>query len=205
MKPTIRQVGIYGGSFNPIHLGHVALADYICSWAGLDELWFMVSPQNPLKPQSDLWDDQLRLHLAQIATKAYPHFHVSDFEFHLPRPSYTVVTLEALRKTWPDCRFTLVIGADNWQRFPQWREPEEILSHHRVLVYPRPHCHVAAESLPQGVTMVDAPLFNISSTQIRQALDEDTDPSHGAKALSAMLHPDVYAEILKVAKHPRSE
>ncbi|MDO4948641.1 MAG: nicotinate (nicotinamide) nucleotide adenylyltransferase, partial [Bacteroidales bacterium] len=189
MKAKIRQVGIYGGSFNPIHLGHVALADYICSWAGLDELWFMVTPQNPLKTQSDLWDDRLRLRLAQIATKAYPHFHVSDFEFHLPRPSYTVTTLEALRKAYPDCRFTLVIGADNWQRFPQWRNPDEILSHHRVLIYPRPHCHVIAESLPQGVSMVDAPLFDISSTQIRQALAEGTNLPHCATDISRMLHP----------------
>ncbi len=190
MRSPLRQVGIYGGSFNPIHLGHVALADYICSWASLDEVWLMVSPQNPLKPQSGLWDDAFRLHLAQIATKAYPHFHVSDLEFRLPRPSYTVTTLETLRKSCPDCQFTLIIGADNWQRFPLWWEPEKILSHHRVLVYPRPHCPIAMADLPHGVTMVDAPLFDISSTQIRESLESGAD-------LSGMLHPDVYAEIIK--------
>ena len=143
------ETGIYGGSFNPIHRGHVELAERLCRDEGLDELWFMVSPQNPFKKSSpDLLNENIRLELARMAVREHPCLKVSDFEFRLPRPSYTADTLAALRQAYPDRLFTLVIGADNWLAFKDWKKPDEILSHHRILVYPRPGYAVEAASLP---------------------------------------------------------
>ena len=110
------KTGIFSGSFNPIHIGHLALANYLCEYEGLDEIWFMTSPQNPLKAGTELWPDELRLRLVELATEGYPHFHASDFEFHLPRPSYSVHTLEKLHEAYPEREFYLIIGSDNWTR-----------------------------------------------------------------------------------------
>lgn len=100
-----QKTGIFSGSFNPIHIGHLALANYLCEYEGLDEIWFMVSPQNPLKAQEKLWNDELRLELVKLSISDYPRFQASDFEFHLPRPSYSVYTLEKLREAFPDREF----------------------------------------------------------------------------------------------------
>lgn len=100
-----RKTGIFSGSFNPIHIGHLALANYLCEYEGLDEIWFMVSPQNPLKTKAELWSDELRLQLVELSISDYPRFRASDFEFHLPRPSYSVYTLEKLREAYPDREF----------------------------------------------------------------------------------------------------
>ena len=122
------RTGIFGGSYNPIHIGHLALANYLCEYGELDELWFMVSPQNPFKAHSsDLWDDNLRLELVRLAVEGYPKLHASDFEFHMPRPSYTVNTLEKLREAYPDREFILIIGADNWLSFPRWKDADIIM------------------------------------------------------------------------------
>lgn len=115
-------IGIFSGSFNPIHIGHLALANYLCEYGDLDEVWFMVTPHNPLKEENELMDDKLRLKLVQLATEGYPKFRASDFEFHLPRPSYTVHTLDALKRTYPQHTFHLVIGSDNWRLFHRWYE-----------------------------------------------------------------------------------
>lgn len=108
------KTGIFSGSFNPVHIGHLALANYLCEYEELDEVWFMVSPQNPLKAGTELWPDDLRLRLVELATEEYPRFRSSDFEFHLPRPSYSVHTLEKLHETYPERDFYLIIGSDNW-------------------------------------------------------------------------------------------
>lgn len=182
------KTGIFGGSFNPIHIGHLALANYLCEYGGLDEVWFLVSPHNPLKQQADLWDDQLRLELVRLAVAGYPRFRVSDVEFRLPRPSYMIHTLDCLQQTHPDREFVLVVGADNWSLFPRWYKSDEILSRFRLLVYPRPGYPVDAASLPTGVTLVQTPLLEISSTFIRQALSEGRDVRY-------FLHPAVYARL----------
>lgn len=182
------KTGIFGGSFNPIHIGHLALANYLCEYGGLDEVWFLVSPHNPLKQQADLWDDQLRLELVRLAVAGYPRFRVSDVEFRLPRPSYMIHTLDCLQQTHPDREFVLVVGADNWSLFPRWYKSDEILSRFRLLVYPRPGYLVDAASLPAGVTLVQTPLLEISSTFIRQALSEGRDVRY-------FLHPAVYARL----------
>ena len=165
------KVGLFGGSFNPIHLGHLHLGQWLCQKGVVDELWFLVSPLNPLKQgSSDLLPDESRLKLAQMAVYGKPRLRVSDFEMHLPRPSYMVRTLAELRTAYPDHEFILIIGADNWIRFPQWRESEEILRHHRLLVYPRPGYPIDPSTLPDNVRLVEAPLLPISSTQIREAI-----------------------------------
>lgn len=165
------RIGIFGGSFNPIHTGHTRLGQWLIRKNYVDELWFMVSPLNPLKQNStELLPDGLRLQLAQLAVEGKAGLRVSDFEMHLPRPSYMVHTLAQLRQAYPQHEFLLIIGADNWLRFNQWRNSEEIMLHHRLLVYPRPGYALDTASMPQGVSLVATPLFNISSTQIRQAI-----------------------------------
>lgn len=176
--------GIYGGSFNPIHKGHVQLAEALCHKGVVNEIWFLVSPRNPFKQASkDLLDEHDRLSLARLATAGHPQLHVSDFEFSLPRPSYTVDTLAALRKAYPDRQFALIMGADNWQSFHRWRKPDDILRHHRILVYPRPEFPVDETALPPGVTLLsDVRLMDISSTQLRRSIARGEDASYGLDA-----------------------
>ena len=163
------RIGIYGGSFNPIHKGHTELAASIVQQGLVDELWLLVSPLNPLKSGevSDIAEYGHRLRMAQLATEGIEGVKVSDFERHLPVPSYTVTTLGELRKAYPEHEFTLVIGADNWEQFPRWYRADEIIEKYRVLIYRRPGCEIEETSLPASVHVVDTPLFDISSTQIR--------------------------------------
>lgn len=174
MNP-VRRIGIFGGSFNPIHIGHLALANYLCEYESVDEVWFLVSPHNPLKERGDLWADDLRLRLVECAVAGYDKFRASDFEFHLPRPSYMLHTLRALREQHPDCEFVLLIGGDNWESFPRWYHHEEILKEHRIIIYPRPGYAIDEATLPEGVSLTHAPLLDISSTFVRKALGEGRD------------------------------
>ena len=172
----MRSIGIYGGSFNPVHFGHVGLAKWVIENTDLDELWLMVSPNNPLKPANLLAPESERLAAVVKAIQDIPHVKASDFEFSLPRPSYTANTLRELQKAYPDTEFTLIIGEDNIAIFDRWREYEFILANFRIFVYPR------RSNRPQdGLTtqwsncvavkeiryLSEAPLFDISSTQIR--------------------------------------
>ena len=150
------RTGIFGGSFNPIHNGHIALARQLREVAQLDEVWLMVSPQNPLK------------HQAQMALKDDPFIKVSDYEFHLPRPSYTWHTLQRLREDFPQHTFILLIGGDNWERFPQWYRADDIDRQYRIVVYPRRGSDIDIAALPPTVTVVEAELLDISSTDIRR-------------------------------------
>lgn len=187
------KIGIFSGSFNPVHIGHLALANYLCEYEGLDELWFLVSPHNPLKEEAGLMDDHLRLELVKLAIAGYPRFRASDFEFHLPRPSYTVYTLDRLRQTYPQHCFHLVIGSDNWALFPRWHQSERILAENFVLIYPRPGYPVDAASLPRNVKLATSPVFDISSTFIRRAMEEGRD-------IRYFLHPAVYAKLTELAR-----
>lgn len=167
---SLRTVGLFGGSFNPIHTGHVALARQLLEAAGLDEVWFMVSPQNPLKRQCDLLDDSQRLELVREALKDEPRMRACDDEFELPRPSYTWNTLQVLGLRYPQCRFTLLVGGDNWAAFNRWYRYRDILDHYRVAVYPRPGSVIDEAALPANVTLVHARLMDISSTEIRRRI-----------------------------------
>ena len=162
-RPTI---GIFGGSFNPIHNGHIQLARSLREAAGLDEVWLMVSPQNPLKQQADLLDDDVRLQLARQAVGSEQGILVSDYEFHLPRPSYTWNTLQALERDFPDREFVLMIGGDNWQHFQRWYRADDIIERYPIVVYPRRDSDIG--SVPPGVKVVEADLLDISSTDIRR-------------------------------------
>ncbi len=175
MEEATLTVGLLGGSFNPIHIGHLALANYLCEYGGVDEVWFMVSPHNPLKSHAELWDDDLRLQLVREAIDGYPRFKVTDIEFQLPRPSYMVHTLDALKERYPAVRFVPIIGSDNWHCFTQWFQYERILNENHLLVYPRPGFPIDAQTLPASVTVVDAPLLDISSTFIRESLKTGKD------------------------------
>ena len=171
----VRAVGILGGSFNPVHNGHVALAREILVRARLDEVWFMVSPQNPLKPGGVLADDVLRLEMTRLALEDEPRLVASDYEFRLPRPSYTWNTLRHLAADYPHHRFALIMGADNWQVFGEWRNGGDIIAAHRILIYPRRGCGIDPRSLPPGGHLIDTPLYDISSTMVRRALAEGRD------------------------------
>ena len=184
----MKKVGIFGGSYNPIHIGHLALANYLCEFGDLDEVWFMVSPQNPLKRNDKLWDDDLRLELVRLAVEGYPKLHASDFEFHLPRPSYTIHTLDALQEAYPDHEFTLIIGADNWQLFHRWKASDEIIARHHLLEYPRPGFEIDEATLPPSVKKVNTPLIEVSSTFIRESLAQGKD-------VRFFLHPKVWERI----------
>lgn len=185
MEKNPIRTGIFGGTFNPIHLGHLALANYLCEENWVDELWFLITPQNPFKQEQTLLDNHLRMKMVEAAIAGYPRFKASDFEFTLPRPSYTVTTLQKLSETYPDREFVLIIGADNWAAFDKWKSPEEILRNHRILVYPRPGYEINPYELPPQVKAVNTPLLEISSTFIRESIASGKD-------IRYFLHPEVY-------------
>lgn len=161
------KTGIYGGSFNPIHNGHIALARHLLQEAELDEIWFVVSPQNPFKVQQQLLADDKRLLLVRKALAPYPQLVASDFEFSLPRPSYMWHTLQGMSAQWPDRELHLIIGADNWLCFDRWYHADDIRSTYPIIIYPRQGYDIVSSALPQGVRLVNTPLYNVSSTEIR--------------------------------------
>lgn len=182
------KTGIFGGSFNPIHNGHISLARQLCEAARLDEVWLMVSPQNPLKQQADLLDDQLRLEMARTAVADEPFIKVSDYEFRLPRPSYTWHTLQALEHDFSGREFVLMIGGDNWQHFSRWYRADDILRRYSIVVYPRRGSAVGTTA--PNVTVVEADLLDISSTDIRRRVRE-------GKPITGMVPDNIADEIIK--------
>lgn len=164
------RIGIFGGTFNPLHNGHVALAKAFLRQAGLDEVWFVVSPQNPFKKNDTLLADSLRLEMVRRAVADIPRMRVSDVEFHLPKPSYMYLTLRHLSAAHPDCTFTLLIGGDNWAAFDRWANADEILTNYDIVVYPRSGEVIDPATLPANVRILDTQLIDISSTAIRHRI-----------------------------------
>jgi len=163
------RTGIFGGSFNPIHNGHVSLARQLREKAGLDEVWLMVSPQNPLKKSFDLLDDNLRMEMARLAVEGREGIIASDYEMHLPKPSYTWNTLQSLSKDYPEREFVLLMGGDNWALFDKWYHYDDILKNYSIVVYPR---RDSLRSLGETLSaqIVEAELLDISSTEIRERI-----------------------------------
>ena len=168
-----QRVAVFGGSFDPIHNGHLALAGEVISRGLADEVWLMVTPQNPHKQDKILSDERLRFQMAQLAVEGMDGVKACDFEFSLPRPSYTLTTLTALDEAFPDKEFCLLIGADNWEKFDRWYKGDEILSRYGIIVYPRGS--EGEPSLPSGVRWLPAKLYDISSTMVRAAVAAGND------------------------------
>ena len=174
----MKKIGIYSGSFNPIHHGHVMLANYLVEFSDLDELWFVVTPQNPLKQKEDLIDDDERLKMVQLAVGDDPRFLVCDIEMHLPIPSYTINTLTALSEQHPDCQFVFICGMDSLQNLTRWREYQKILDNYELLVFPREGYDGGNLTHHPSVTILKTPILEISSTFIRQCVKEGHDVRH---------------------------
>jgi len=169
------KIGLYFGSFNPVHAGHMVIANYMLAFGGLDRLWFVVSPQNPLKEKSSLLADHHRLELVRLSIGDNHKMKASNIEFKLPKPSYTIHTLAYLGEKHPEHSFTLIMGSDNLATLHKWKNYEELLRHHEILVYPRPGSDGGPLKAHPHVKLIDAPLVEISSTFIREAVKNKKD------------------------------
>jgi nicotinate-nucleotide adenylyltransferase len=170
------KIGIYPGSFNPVHIGHLAIANYIAEYEEYDEIWFLVTPQNPLKKRSDLLDQELRLAMVEKSIQGYEKFKTNTVEWTMPHPTYTVNTMQKLRVMYPKHQFELIIGSDNWALIHRWKDYQVILKNFRTLVYPRKGTMEKIVIRHPNVRLCkDAPVIDISSTAIRQAIEHDKD------------------------------
>lgn len=172
------KTGLYFGSFNPIHIGHLAIAGFMIEFTEIKELWFIVSPQNPLKEKKSLLKDYHRMEMVRRAIEGDDRFRASDIEFHLPTPSYTIDTLARLEEKHPGREFQLVMGSDGLRTFHKWKNSELISQRYHRLIYPRPGTDLEAISRLPNATLVDAPLMDISSSFIRKAVSEGKDVRH---------------------------
>ena len=181
-------VGLFFGSFNPIHIGHLAIANYMLAHTEMDELWFVVSPHNPFKKSQNILSENDRLHLVNLAIEDRPSYSACDIEFRMPKPSYTVDTLACLGDKYPHLEFALIMGSDNLEQFHKWKNHEAIIDHYHRYIYPRPEtASQLAEHIPNA-TVVDAPQMDISSTFIRRVIADGKD-------VSFYLHDKVYRYI----------
>ena len=190
----MKKIGLFFGSFNPIHIGHLILANYILEHSDMKELWFVVSPQNPFKDKKSLLKDHNRLDMVQLAIKNYPKMRASNVEFSLPTPSYTIDTLTYLQEKHPDYSFSLIMGEDNLKSLHKWKNYELLLKNHQVIVYPRilgEDKKDVFESLRltvaqhENIHKIDAPIIELSATEIRNMIKE-------GKNTRPMLPPEVF-------------
>ena len=169
------KIGLFFGSYNPIHIGHLAIANYMVEFTDLDQLWFIVSPQNPFKQKSTLLPDYQRFELVNQAIGNNHKFRASNVEFNLPKPSYTIDTLTYLHDKFPKYDFVLIMGSDNLENFHKWKNFEEILKYHELYVYPRHNTKDNNLINHQKVKVVNAPIMEISSSFIRKSIKEGKD------------------------------
>lgn len=174
----MRRIGLYSGSFNPIHHGHVMLANYLVEFSDLDELWFVVSPQNPLKKKEDLMRDEDRLKMVELALEGDSRLKVSDIEMSLPIPSYTINTLRALSERYPEDRFVFICGMDSLQDLHRWKEYQAILDGYELLVFPRKGYDGGDLIHHPHVKVLETPIIEVSSTFIRNSMREGKDVRH---------------------------
>lgn len=185
-----KQIGIFSGSFNPIHIGHVMLANYITEFTYIDEVWFVVSPHNPLKEANGLADEKTRFEMCEIAVQKMDKLKVSNIEFSMPKPSYTIDTLDRLKRDYSALDFTLIIGADNWSNFHLWKDFERIRKEDRILIYPRLGEELIIDTqFRHNVRPCNAPVLQISSTFVRSSIGE-------GKNISSFLPNGVYEYII---------
>ena len=162
-------IGLYFGSFNPVHIGHLIIAGYISNYGKVDQVWFVLSPQNPLKPQNNLLNEYDRQHLLLSAIEGENKLRCSIIEFHLPRPSYTIDTLAYLKEKYPEHNFNIIMGSDSFQNIKKWKNYELLIAEYPILVYKRPGFEIN-NKLQANITVLDAPLLEISSTNIREMI-----------------------------------
>lgn len=172
------KIGLYFGTFNPIHVGHLIIANHLAQYSDLDEIWMVVTPHNPLKKKSGLLEDYHRLEMVHLATQNYPRIRPSDIEFNLPQPNYTITTLAHLQEKFPKDQFALIMGEDNLKSLSKWKNYEVILERYPIYVYPRISDEVS--QLPPNIDLsrvqvIEAPVIEISSTAIRQGIKDSKD------------------------------
>lgn len=190
VKFNKKQIGVFSGSFNPIHMGHLILANFITEFTYIDEVWFVVTPHNPLKVFSNLAEEEHRLNMCRIAVQGLEKLKISEIEFSMPKPSYTIDTLDRLKIDYPDLDFTLIIGADNWNELHLWKDYERLKNEFKILVYPRLSEEVKIQTqFKDNVQLCNAPIIEISSTFIRTSIQEN-------KNISTFLPCQVYEYIL---------
>ena len=184
-----QNIGLLSGSFNPIHIGHLILANYITEFTYIDEVWFIVTPHNPLKEFSNLAEEKHRLNMCNIAVKGMDNLKVSEIEFDMPKPSYTIDTLDRLKRDYMDFAFSLIIGADNWNELHLWKSYERLKSEYNMLIYPRLSEEVnIGTQFQHNIQYCKAPIIEISSTFIRTSIKEN-------KKIQSFLPPGVYSYI----------
>ncbi|MFK7775986.1 MAG: nicotinate (nicotinamide) nucleotide adenylyltransferase [Saprospiraceae bacterium] len=167
-----KKVGLFFGSFNPVHVGHLIIGNYMATQTDLDEVWLVVSPQNPLKKKNTLARDFDRLHLVRLAIEDCPNLKASNIEFDLPKPSYTIDTLTYLNEAHPDKDFVLIMGGDNLGTLHKWKNYEQILTHHQIYVYQRPNYELGDLATHPSIKIFEAPLMQISASYIRKCIQE---------------------------------
>ncbi len=185
---SMKKTGLFFGSFNPIHIGHLILANYILENTDMEELWFVVSPQNPFKNKKSLLNDHNRLDMVQLAVRNYPNMRASNIEFSLPVPSYTVDTLTYLKERHPDHSFALIMGEDNLNSLHKWKNSEQLVSNHQIIVYPRLFSEAKEDhplSKHANISVISAPVIELSATEIRNMIRK-------GKNVRPMLPPEVF-------------
>lgn len=174
----MKRIGLMGGSFNPVHIGHLMIASYVRQTCELDEVWLMLSPLNPLKANNmEIADDKERMNMLRLACEKQTGVIPCDIELSLPRPSFTIDTLRHLKERYPEYEFSLIIGGDNWSRFDLWKNHKEILSSYNIYVYPRPGEILNSINLPSSVTIVNGPGIDLSASFIRKSIQSGIDIS----------------------------
>ena len=166
------KIGLYFGSFNPVHVGHMIIANYIVNYTDMDALWMVLSPHNPLKKKSTLANDYDRLHLLNLAIGDHDTIRSSDIEFRLPKPSYTIDTMTYLEEKYPDKEFALIMGGDNLATFHKWKNYELLLERYKIYIYKRPHSELNDLINHKNIEVCEAPLLEISSSKIRKMIKE---------------------------------
>ena len=164
-------IGLYFGSFNPVHIGHLIVASHVANNTDMQQVWFVVSPQNPLKPSAVLLNEYHRLHLVRVAVEDDPRLKPSEVEFKLPRPSYTIDTLTYLQEKYPQHLFSIIMGSDSFQNLPRWKNYELLVNNYAFIIYERPGFEIT-DSWNSNFTVLKAPLLEISATDIRKNLKE---------------------------------